>query len=150
MEQIAFADQIVLNKTELASEPELAAIEQRLRRLNPFAPILRAVRADVPLDAILGRGAFDLDRIVSLEPHILDSACDAPGHVHDEHCGHDHGHHSQDYAAASHLADSDIRSVSLTATSALDYNKVGTWLATLIEMQGRDILRAEGHRRYRG
>ena len=53
-EQIAFADQIVLNKTDLVPEPELKAIEARLRRLNPLAPIHRAERAGVPLDAILG------------------------------------------------------------------------------------------------
>src|SRR5579871_5694946 len=67
-EQIAFADQIILNKTDLVTEPELAAIETRLRRLNPLAPIHRAQRSNVPLDAILGRGGFDLDRILELEP----------------------------------------------------------------------------------
>src|SRR5688572_4068750 len=59
-EQVAFADQIVLNKTDLVSEDELAVVEARLRRLNPLAPIHRAQRSNVPLEAVLGRGGFDL------------------------------------------------------------------------------------------
>src|ERR1700759_1324599 len=60
-EQIAFADQIVLNKTDLVPEAELAVVEARIRRLNPLAPIHRAERSNVPLAAILGRHGFNLD-----------------------------------------------------------------------------------------
>src|SRR3954467_9884317 len=67
-EQIAFADQIVLNKTDLVSEEELRTIETRLRKLNPLAPIHRAQRATVALDQVLGRSGFDSQCIVSLEP----------------------------------------------------------------------------------
>src|ERR1700750_3132218 len=91
-EQIAFADQIVLNKTDLVSEGDLKLIEARLRRMNPLAPIHRAQRSNVPLDAILGRGGFDLARITSLEPDFLNPAHGEEGHVHDEHCDHDHDH----------------------------------------------------------
>ena len=73
-EQIAFADQIVLNKTDLVSEDDLRMLEARLRRLNPLAPIHRAQRSNVPLDTILGRGGVELDRMVSLWPKILNSA----------------------------------------------------------------------------
>ena len=83
-EQIAFADQIVLNKTDLVSADDLKMIEARLRRLNPLAPIHRAERSNVPLDAILGRGGFDLDRILELEPEFLNPAHGEAGHVHDE------------------------------------------------------------------
>jgi len=78
-EQIAFADQIVLNKTDLVSAEELAAVEAQIRRLNPLAPIHRAQRSDVPLDAILGRGGFDLARITELEPEFLNPAHVSPG-----------------------------------------------------------------------
>src|SRR6201999_2935727 len=73
-EQIAFADQIVLNKTDLVSESDLKMIEARLRRLNPLAPIHRAQRSNVSLDTILGRGGFDLGRILELEPEVLNPA----------------------------------------------------------------------------
>src|SRR3546814_1445634 len=94
-EQLAFADVIVLNKTDLVSPAELADVEARIRAVNTFAPIHQAARCDVALDKVLDRGAFDLDRIVSLEPDFLKKtpAHGEPGHVHDEHCGHDHHDH---------------------------------------------------------
>src|ERR1700744_2416665 len=70
-EQIAFADQIILNKTDLVSEAELAEVERAIRTLNPLAPIHRAQRSNVPLQTILGRGSFDLGRIEDLQPDFL-------------------------------------------------------------------------------
>jgi G3E family GTPase len=145
-EQIAFADQIVLNKTDLVSEDDLKMIEARLRRLNPLAPIHRAQRSNVPLDAILGRGGFDLDRIVELEPEFLNPAHGEAGHVHDEDCEHDH-HHGHDHDHHDHadrLHDDDIKGVSLRLDKPLDTNKVSRWLNDLLALQGPNILRAKG------
>jgi G3E family GTPase len=103
-EQVAFADRIILNKVDLASEAELVAVEQRLRRLNPLAPIIRAQRADVPLDQVLGLHGFDLERILDINPEFANPAHGEAGHVHDEHCGHDHGH---DHHAHDHDHDHD-------------------------------------------
>ncbi|MGH7024810.1 MAG: CobW family GTP-binding protein [Caulobacteraceae bacterium] len=135
-EQIAFADQIVLNKIDLVSEADLAAIEARLRRLNPLAAIHRAERSNVPLDAILGRGGFDLARITALEPEFLNPAHGEPGHVHDEDCESDHHH--------DHVHDDDIKGVALRADRPLDANKVSRWLNELLATRGPDILRAKG------
>ncbi len=156
-EQVAFADQIVLNKTDLVSEVELREVEARLRRLNPLAPIHRAVKSNVPLDTILGRGGFDLDRIVELEPEFLNPAHGEPGHVHDEHCGHDHDHHHDhdhdhhdDHHHESHgprghaHEDQDIKGVALTLDRPLDGTRVTRWLNELLQAQGPDILRAKG------
>ena len=135
VEQIAFADQLMLNKTDLVTEAELRSVEHALRRLNPLAPIQRAQRSQVPLASVLGRGGFDLQRITTLEPDFL-----APPHVHDEHCGHDHEHdHSPD-----HMHDSGITSVSLRSNLPMDAAKVQAWLAQLVAAQGADILRAKG------
>jgi G3E family GTPase len=136
-EQIAFADQIVLNKTELVSEEELRDIETRLRRLNPLAPIHRAERAEVALDKVLGRGGFDLERIVSLEPDFLGPAPGEAGHVHDDECGPDHDEHDHEH-------DGDIRSVSFISRTPMDGAKVSNWLTGLVAERGRDILRAKG------
>ena len=139
--QIAFADQIVLNKTDLATEAGLQTVERQLRHLNPLAPIQRALRSGVALDSVLGRGGFDLDRIVTLEPEFLHPAHGEPGHVHDEHCGHDHG------AAAAHAGqrhDSGIASVSLTSQQPMDAARVQAWLTQRVATQGADILRAKG------
>ena len=141
-EQIAFADQIVLNKTDLATPADLSVIEGRLRRLNPLAKIHRAERSNVPLSAILGQGGFDLDRIVALEPEFLGPAHGEPGHVHDEHC--EHGHHDHDHAAHDHVHDDDIKGVSLRLDRPLNGDKVTRWLNNLLAAQGPDILRAKG------
>src|SRR5208282_2146755 len=113
-EQIAFADQIVLNKTDLVTPEELKAVEARLRRLNPLAPIHRAERSNVPLAAILGRGGFDLSRILDLEPEFLNPAHGEPGHVHDEHCEDDHDHRHAGHDHHDHVHDDDIKGVALT------------------------------------
>ncbi len=70
-EQIAFADVLVLNKTDLISEDELADLERRLRGMNALAPIHRAAQAEVELDQILDVGGFDLERVLSRKPDFL-------------------------------------------------------------------------------
>jgi G3E family GTPase len=148
-EQIAFADQIVLNKTDLVSPEDLVRVEAAIRRLNPLAPIHRAERSNVPLDAILGRGGFDLGRITELSPEFLNPAHGEPGHVHDESCGHDHDHHDHagrhhDHAAHDHVAEAGIRGVSLSLDRPVDGQKVSAWLDRLLQEKGVDILRAKG------
>lgn len=167
-EQIAFADQIILNKTDLVSEAELAEVEAAIRTLNPIAPIRRAQRSNVPLDTILGRHAFDLTRVTELQPDFLNPAHGEPGHVHDEHCDHDHDHHGHDHHGHDHhghdhhahddhghghgdharihdhVAESGIRSISLTADRPIDGGKVTAWLNNVLQTQGVDILRAKG------
>ena len=152
-EQIAFADQIVLNKTDLVSDADLKMIEARIRRINPLAPIHRAQRANVPLDVILGRGGFDLERIVSLEPDFLNPAHGEAGHVHDETCDHDHDHdhhHGHDHhehhhhGTVSELHDEAIKGVSLRFDPPINGDKMTRWLDALLADQGPDILRAKG------
>ena len=145
-EQIAFADQIVLNKTDLVSADDLRMIEARLHRMNPLAPIHRAERSNVALDAILGRGGFDLDRILDLEPEFLNPAHGEAGHVHDEHCEHDHHEHGHDHhhAHEDHHHDDDIKGVALRLDRPVDSVKVTRWLNELLAQQGPDILRAKG------
>jgi G3E family GTPase len=150
VEQVAFADQIILNKTDLVTEAELAEVERAIRRLNPIAPIRRAQRSNVPLETILGQHAFDLARITDLKPQFLNPAHGEDGHVHDEHCDHDHGHdhhhhdHDHHHHAHDHVAESGIASVSLTARRPIDGQRVTAWLNNVLQTQGADILRAKG------
>ncbi|RRN64492.1 GTP-binding protein [Caulobacter sp. 602-1] len=164
VEQIAFADQIVLNKTDLVSEDDLRHVEARIRRINPLAPIHRAQRSNVPLDAILGKHSFDLERITELEPSFLNPAHGEAGHVHDEHCGHDHHHHDHghdhghvhdehcghdhhhghDHGHASAIHDDGVKGVSLTLDKPVDGQKITAWLNDLLAKRGPDILRAKG------
>ena len=152
-EQIAFADQIILNKTDLVTEAELVEVEKAIRTLNPLAPIRRAERSNVPLDTILGRHAFDLARITELQPDFLNPAHGEAGHVHDDDCGDDHhGHdpHGQDHHdhghghIHDHVAESGISSISLTSQRPIDGARVTAWLNNVLQTQGVDILRAKG------
>ncbi|HYE44193.1 MAG TPA: GTP-binding protein [Caulobacter sp.] len=147
VEQIAFADQIVLNKTDLVDEAELRAVEASIRRINPLAPIHRTTRSQVPLEAILGRGSFDLERITDIAPAFLNPAHGEEGHVHDEHCEHDHHDHGHDHHHGhvhDHAAEAGIKGVSLTSQKPLDGIKVTSWLNQLLQQRGPDILRAKG------
>ena len=142
-EQIAFADQIVLNKTDLVSEQDLREVEMRLRKLNPLAPIHRAQRSNVPLEAILERKSFDLDRITALEPDFLNPSHGEPGHLHDEDCDHDHGE-EYGHEHHDHTHDEEIKSVALTSDMPMDRKKITRWITDITQKQGQNILRAKG------
>ena len=155
VEQVAFADQIVLNKADLVDALTLAAVQRQLSWLNPLAPVHVARRADVPLSTLLGRGGFDLQRIVGLEPGFLSAASASaaqhiphgePGHVHDEHCAHhDHHGHGPEHGSGQLQGDPHgVRSIALTARRPMDAARVERWLTELVRTRGADILRAKG------
>jgi G3E family GTPase len=70
-EQIAFADVLVVNKGDLVSTAELDALEQRVRKINALAKVMRATNADVPISEVLDIGGFDLARAVATKPSFL-------------------------------------------------------------------------------
>ncbi len=72
LKQVAFADVILLNKTDLISADELAALEQRLRRINAVAKVYHAQNAAVPVDRVLNLGGFKLERAVEVDPQFLE------------------------------------------------------------------------------
>jgi G3E family GTPase len=142
-EQIGFADVILLNKTDLVSKAELADVEAHIRAINPHATIHKTQRCDIALDRVLDRGAFDLDRILSLDPEFLE------GHDHDH--DHDHDHHDHDHDHDHHhhhhhhhdLEGQGVSSVSLRM-GTLDPKKFFPWIERLTQEQGPDILRLKG------
>ena len=71
-EQIAFADVLVLNKTDLANAEALDRLETRLRDMNRMARVVRSERANVPVDTVLNLGAFDLDQVLERRPTFLE------------------------------------------------------------------------------
>ncbi|SFK66841.1 CobW family GTP-binding protein [Methylocapsa palsarum] len=145
--QIAFADVIILNKTDLVAPGDLDEVEARIRAINPYAKLHRTVKCALPLDAVLGRNAFDLDRILDIEPDFLNVAEDH-GHAHDhEHHGHDHHdhhHHEHETHGLKHYHDEDMQSVALTIDGDLDPNKFMPWLNDYIQTEGASILRSKG------
>ncbi len=105
-EQIAFADVILLNKSDLVSAEELAALERRIRGINAYAKVHHTTRSEIDPALILGLGAFDLDRILSIEPGFLGED--------------DHEH------------DASIGSVSLASETPLDPDRILPWLHELV------------------
>jgi G3E family GTPase len=140
--QIAFADVIVLNKTDLVSKPELAEVEARIRGINPYAKLHRTERCKVALADVLDRGAFDLDRILDIEPDFLEADDHDHDHDHHHHHGHDH-HHHHDHGLK-HYHDEEMQSLSLKTDKPLDPNVFMPWLQNLVQMEGQKILRSKG------
>jgi len=140
--QIAFADVIVLNKSDLVTSAELAEVEARIRAINPYARLHRTERCKVALADVLDRGAFDLDRILDIEPDFLEVG-DAHDHDHDHH-HHDH-HHDHDHGhGLKHYHDEDMQSLSLRTDKPLDPNRFMPWLQSLVATEGQKILRSKG------
>jgi G3E family GTPase len=117
-EQIAFADVILLNKTDLVTPDVLDELEKRIRGMNAMAKIHRTRNAEVGMDALLGVKAFDLDRALEIDPDFLGE----DAHEHDE----------------------TVYSVALVAEGALDGDKLNRWLGELLRTQGPDIFRMKG------
>ena len=118
-EQIAFADVVLLNKTDLVDADGLEGVETRIRKINPYTKIIRTAHCEAPLDNILGLDAFSLDRVLEVEPDFLES-------------DHDHEH------------DDDVKSVSFLSETPLDLDKFETWFGNLLRTHGQDILRSKG------
>ncbi|MGY4232162.1 G3E family GTPase [Bradyrhizobium sp. USDA 4449] len=140
--QIAFADVIVLNKTDLVTKPELAEVEARIRGINPYAKLHRTERCSVALADVLDRGAFDLARILDIEPDFLTADDHDHDHDHDHHHGHDH-HHDHGHGLK-HYHDEDMQSLSLKTDKPLDPNVFMPWLQNLVQVEGGKILRSKG------
>ncbi len=140
--QIAFADVIILNKIDLVTEAEVREVEARIRAINPYAKLHKTTKAQVPLDAVLGRNAFDLDRILEIEPEFLtvdehDHHDHDHGHHHHDH-GHDHGH------GLKHYHDEEMQSVSFRIDGDVDPNKFMPWINHIVQTEGPNILRSKG------
>lgn len=124
-EQIAFADIVLLNKTDLVEVEGLGRVEDRIRRINPYTKIIRTEHCAANLDEVLGLKAFSLDRVLEVEPDFLTS-------------DHDHEH------------DDDVKSISLVADAPLDLDKFQTWFGQLLQTRGQDILRSKGILDFKG
>jgi G3E family GTPase len=144
--QIAFADVILLNKTDLVTPGELEEIEARIRGINPYARLHRTERAKIDIAEVLGRNAFDLDRILDIEPEFLTAEGDH-GHDHDHEHDHHHDHahhHNHSHGGLKHYHDEDMQSISLKSDKPLNPDKFFPWVQDLVATEGKDILRCKG------
>jgi G3E family GTPase len=142
--QIAFADVILINKTDLVKPDELRDVEARIRGINPYAKLHKTERCRIPLPEVLGRNAFDLDRILDIEPEFLEGDHHHNDHEHDH--GHDHHHHahSHQHDGLKHYHDEEMQSLSLRTGKPLDPDKFFPWVQGLVQEEGPSILRCKG------
>lgn len=119
VEQIAFADRVVLNKTDLANPVEIAEVTRAIRAINSHVAVLPAVRGDVDLAEILDVRAFDLDAVMATEPDFLDPDSE---HQHDQ----------------------SVTSVGIDTGGTVDPVALNTWLGALLATRGPDLFRSKG------
>jgi G3E family GTPase len=118
-EQIAFADVIILNKTDLVSNEDLNTLERRITAMNPAAKRIHAQNCNINLRDILGIHTFDLNRKIEIDPHFLEE--------------HHHHHH-----------DDKVSSIAFREDKPLDLEKVDQWMGYLVREKGEDLLRYKG------
>jgi G3E family GTPase len=122
VEQVAFADRILLNKIDLVSPSDLARVEKRLREINAFAPIEQCMQSSVGVGSVLDLGAFDLQRTLEMDEGFLDT---------DAH----HAHHEHD---------ATVTSVAISEPGEVDLVAIDEWISTMLRDRGGDIFRMKG------
>jgi G3E family GTPase len=117
-EQIAFADVILLNKTDLVEDAALNALTTRIVTMNPLARVVRTVSCELPIEQVIGLHAFDLSRALCVDPQLLEDV--------------DHEH------------DQTVSSVCLRREGTIDDRRLSRWLMELGQERGNDLYRLKG------
>ncbi|HYF07466.1 MAG TPA: GTP-binding protein [Acetobacteraceae bacterium] len=141
VKQAAVADRLVLTKTDLAAPEAVAALEARLRRLNPGAPLLRATHGEIAPEALLEAGPFDPAAKTADVRRWLDEEAFA-AHGHDGHHQHNHAHDHAPHDPNRH--DARIHAFCLTLDEPLHWEAIANWIEMLILTRGDSILRVKG------
>lgn len=119
VEQIAFADRIMLNKIDLVDEGQLQLVESRIKSINNFAPIFRTQNSLIEPKELINIGSFDLDRTLEMDPEFLDTESE---HEHDQR----------------------VTSTSARFEGELNVNKLDRWIGELMRDKGEDLFRYKG------
>lgn len=119
VEQIAFADRIMLNKIDLVSEEELAEVESKIKSINRFAPMYHTENSIIDPANLINIGSFDLEKTLEMDPEFLDTE-------------------------AEHEHDDRVTSTSSKFEGALNVNKLERWIGELMRNKGEDLFRYKG------
>jgi G3E family GTPase len=119
VEQIAFADRILLNKIDLASEGEISEVRNRVKAINAFAPVYETENSIIDPSKLIGIGAFDLSKTLEMDPEFLDTDAE---HEHDE----------------------NVTSTSSKFEGELNVNKLERWIGELMQTKAEDLFRYKG------
>lgn len=146
VKQAAVADRIVLTKSDLAGAEQIAALEARLHRLNPAAPILHVRHGQVAAEHLLDAGLFNPAlKSPDVAGWLRDEAYEGhEHHDHDHDHHHDHGGHSHQHADDVNRHDDHIRAFCLTRDEPIEWGRFVAWIEMLITMRGADLLRIKG------
>jgi G3E family GTPase len=120
VEQIAFADRILLNKCDLIEdESELDEVERRIRMINEKVALKRCTNSMVEMDFILGIRGFSLDKIIEMDDAFLDDNTD-------------------------HQHDNRVSSVGVDVEGEVIQQKLNEWIGWLLKEKGVDLFRSKG------
>ena len=119
VEQLAFADRIMLNKIDLVSEDEIQEVEKKIKSINAFAPIYHTEKSVIDPSNLINIGAFDLNKTLEMDPEFLDTD-------------------------AEHEHDQRVTSTSSIFTGALNVNKLERWIGEILRDYGEDLFRYRG------
>lgn len=161
VQQVAFADRLLLNKTDLVTDAQKATVIKRLRAINRGAELVECTNAEVDLARVLGIQSFSMDRMLEMDPDFLedDSHHHKEHHHHDHHCDstctnehhhHDHvcdttcSHEGDHHSHLDHKHDSSVTSVGIVADGSTDMRKLNAWLSGLLQERGPDLFRSKG------
>ena len=119
VEQLAFADRIMLNKIDLVNDQELANVEARIKAINGFAPIFRTENSIIDPKELVNIEAFDLEKTLEMDPEFLD-------------------------VDAEHQHDERVTSTSLKFEGELNINKLQEYIGKIIRDDGENLFRYKG------
>ena len=125
VEQLAFADRIMLNKIDLVSNEEIKEVEKRIKTINGFAPIYHTENSIIDPKELINIGSFDLEKTLEMDPEFLDTESE---HEHDER----------------------VTSTSSKFEGTLNINKLNRWIGDLLQDYGEDLFRYKGVLAVRG
>ena len=119
VEQLAFADRIMLNKIDLVNEEEINEVESRIKSINGFAPIFHTQNSIIDPKELINIGAFDLERTLEMDPEFLDTE-------------------------AEHEHDDRVTSTSMKFEGELNVNKLNRYIGKLMREDGENLFRYKG------
>ncbi len=119
VEQLAFADRVLLNKIDLVSDDEIKEVESRIKSINNFAPIYQTENSLIEPKELINIGSFDLERTLEMDPEFLDTESE---HEHDQ----------------------SVTSTSARFIGELNVNKLQRWIGKLMREKGADLFRYKG------
>lgn len=150
--QVGFADRLMLSKTDLVDAEQVEILCQRLKRINPRAPITKVHFGEVALSEVLDLKGFNLNAKLEIDPDFL-AAEEEHAHHHDhdhahdhdhdcdEHCAHEH-HHHHDHHHPHH--NDEIAAFVFKSERAFDVAKLDEFLGGLVQVYGPQMLRYKG------